>query len=1320
MIYSGSPESAAYGHHRASRSRPLLWISRPIFLDLKESRWEEICRVGKSQYRDFAVLGKHKHTSGFLSGLSGVTGDLECLLVFDPLTPEYLLTATAGEPLLLPTFQGDDLMSPPSSMDGRCLTLLSTSLTSKGMSSTDTCLSALRSHLTSKTNYLYLNSLSNALATVGWSRLNTGSPLTPGPQNIPFNYTNLKYFANINIASLCHQIYLVSLSCSLYREVSRMDDRRPQLPKAIGRTSEEEGKRKIGLGLGLARAYRIIRVGRVIKERIKKIPEEYSSNISGHSVNSKQKQTKKINPPRSDQRNQFNTKKSVEYSELTFDLTFLHQARRHLSPHSGKLPCQISNLFPTLTPAGNIFYFPLFFRKITTISYVKPSPLDRSIMSNDQTNDRPFSPPSFHNFGCTHAQKERKDNDKPSNSTKERKDTEHEAEILEDTQEMSKRESNLVTPPEKTSEPDGIPTKDITNSDDTQGPSSSVLTTNTTENHSRTGEHLCIHKNLSESSVSASRHDQEEVSPRSDQTSVYDLEPGMILDKENEGDAELLRKCASGVSNITGDLDLLRSTHSVNDHQGKNESGNPKQPDIEPEPEKNPTHDAKPEPKKNLSQEHPEEKGHEENSTKNIETEEDIKKTLERERLYMEEVMKQTDEQHAAYDQAYKRSHPDPSSSSDESHTYSLTHSPDVRGQAGLDPNVSAEWVPSFIDPELNLSKSKKRRRRQQKKKEALKDQDNLGKLLSGRQTKEDEEYISTFDLGNQARRHNPDEVLNRSGVFGGNLQQKKKKIIQDCDDEKAFAATMNSTRYGPDFDDSDSQLREGSGHEEVFEEEAFEKNESGNSVQDEPKPNEEDKVDGGDDSISSNSTGARRKQRRNKKTANKQTKIDTQTGATGQENTGRETRSRAQSKQQATTKGDDIKDAGNSKNKNDMKSKNDNEEKGEKEKNTTEQNMGTEGSTALSLLPSPSRTQLAPTDTSAACTRLDIQRVVSKAVNKAKFKTSNNFAFNSKIQNFKITTDGNKVKKFPVIDDNTPVVEVSIPEFIWADQERTMDKDNMVNVKAKGVIQFVILVRNGHLKKESWDTPKVETVRDFASYLLCTIAELKLEFGTVLRWTNAWGNVAVMGLDSSNLEMLQKFRTFFTSLRYVHQYFNTFPKDALTNNFSLSILLRSDLREFREDYLAEALFARNNLVGILETLQAESFTASDTTRAGVSKKGWRNVTLEGDADFFQSLSNFTANHWFNIGPGTVQIHGGDRRAETPEEIEAKNKRRRFNMPVGQTLTQAAKTSINQSFLRDQQALIQAKKQRNAAPASTSPIFRAAHKPASAPPSTEK
>ena len=89
----------------------------------------------------------------------------------------------------------------------------------------------------------------------------------------------------------------------------------------------------------------------------------------------------------------------------------------------------------------------------------------------------------------------------------------------------------------------------------------------------------------------------------------------------------------------------------------------------------------------------------------------------------------------------------------------------------------------------------KKRRKRHQKTRERLQKQDSLGKLLDGKLTKEDEDCISTYALGNVLRRGASGTDLNTSGIQGGNLDQKRRKKVKDCDEERDFAATLNS-RY--------------------------------------------------------------------------------------------------------------------------------------------------------------------------------------------------------------------------------------------------------------------------------------------------------------------------------------------------------------------------------------------------------------------------------------------------------------------------------------------------------------------------------------------
>ena len=796
--------------------------------------------------------------------------------------------------------------------------------------------------------------------------------------------------------------------------------------------------------------------------------------------------------------------------------------------------------------------------------------------------------------------------------------------------------------------------------------------------HQSRSEHVCLNSLDAAGNVSKSRHDNDGASKTTQSgESHYEFGPGTVLDAENEGDAEILRARVSRTSNLTGDLDQLRP--------GLSSDGSPLATGLKDEDmmiRQSGSQDAE---RKNTT-DHPEtsEKSKESSNaeahhskTENQRVEEDYENKHDKD--------EKMDDQHKAWDRCEQHCQKRAESSFLSSESRSPP-SPYTGGMAGLDPHHSAEWVPSFID--VNVSKSKKRRRRHKQTQSKNKNHDSLGKLLSGKQTKDDEEFISTFDIGNQNHELKKAKLQEDTEILGGNLGASGRGQVQDCQDHGSFAATLNSTKHGPDFDfdDEPESLREGS----EIEDDLLQDDSAGNAQDNEAskqqgKDEEPPKDDNMDDSLSSNSTGTKRKRKRNKKTTSKPLKADP-----APENTGRATRSKTQPRTQEVLEPRDM-------------SKKETENKGEKEKpskgsdaeyehpetGTVATIPGKEVLPCGEPIPSGSG-QMALFKQPKIMTRTDIQRLVSKAVQKSKSKLSNNFSFNSKIQRFQVITRSDDVPKFPEINPLDPIKEISIPEFIWSDQDKTMK--GMVDVKSRGVVHFVILARSGHVAHEAWDTPKLDMVRDFASFLLCKIAELKLEFGTILRWTNPWGNVAVMGLDTSDLDMLQKFRTFFTTLRFSHHYFNTFPKDALTSSLSLSILLRSDLREFKEEYLAEALFARNKLFGVLETLEAETYTAADTTRAGVSKNGWRNVLLEGDETFLQSLSDFPAHYWFNIGPASVQIHGGDRRAETYEEIEAKNKRKRFNMPIGQSLSTAAKTSINQSFLDEQKAMLLKKK----------------------------
>ena len=935
--------------------------------------------------------------------------------------------------------------------------------------------------------------------------------------------------------------------------------------------------------------------------------------------------------------------------------------------------------------------------KIRKMSSSANSPNHNKQQQEQVQHPDPFvNPPSFTSFACASPNPDRN-----SSPTEIDADKPGEELMAKDRNSESVDISTPLTPWEE-SEP--LPCRDLTGTPLTSKNDNSVRGESEDDNTKVKDpiheEHLCL---SSSGNLAPSRHDTvtSPIDVDHDTSASEGLETfgrsGIILDNENEGDREVLQHLASGTSNITGDLDQLHpgqsspegtpdSPHAMetNVADGKviaveptmldKKAGQSNSPPTTSEQVSGKNKAAFEDTKKTDSEaparpedndEHPN-KGNNKRDQKATEDEDtDIEKRTRIEQERYDRCMKEHDEFYRLEDERLsKLPSPDTSESYDEGGD----------GRAGLDPDHSSLWGPEVIDTSVNLSKSKKRRRRHQKKREQLQNQDSLSKLLHGKQTREDEERISTYDLGNQ-RNIQGGQDLNTSGIRSGNLDQKRQKFLKACDKEVDFVATLNSTRYGPDFDqdssDSRSILRGNSDEEKLMQENLEVQEDVEDGDVEASNDGIDDNADAGDEKAeqdkesSNNSTNGKRKRKRKNKTASNP-KLTKQEQQQPPDTKGRETRSKTQGKAGPTA--DDSTRP---------KEKEQEAPKGEKEKNTDPETfvIATAQQSQLSVFKQPS------------CSRSELRRLVAKAVRKPKAKLSNNFALNSKIEYFKITTDSANVKKIPVIDDEAPLVEMAIPEFIWPEHDKTIEDDNLVNVKSRGVIPFIVLVRSCHLPDDPWDAPAIDKVRDFASYMSCQIAEHKLEFGTVLRWTNPWGNVAVMGLDSSDLGLLLRFRTFLTTLRYVHQFFNTFPKDAMIESLGISIILKSDLREFQEKYLAEALFARNDLSGVLDTLQSETFTASDRTRAGVSKNGWRNVRLEGDDVFLPSLSKFTALHWFPLGPAAVQIHGGERRAETEAEIEAKNKRRRFNMPVGQTLTESARASINKSFLTDQEKL---------------------------------
>ena len=109
-------------------------------------------------------------------------------------------------------------------------------------------------------------------------------------------------------------------------------------------------------------------------------------------------------------------------------------------------------------------------------------------------------------------------------------------------------------------------------------------------------------------------------------------------------------------------------------------------------------------------------------------------------------------------------------------------------------------------------------------------------------------------------------------------------------------------------------------------------------------------------------------------------------------------------------------------------------------------------------------------------------------------------------------------------------------------------------------------------------------------------------------------------------------------------------PKDALDRKGQVSVLLRTNFRSFKHQWLAGSLIDRSRgLRGGLRITHIKTYTNKDYSRNGTCKDGWRLVLLQGCPAFMASLEKFGVDHRFPLGSGAVIIRGGTNRPKGQE-----------------------------------------------------------------------
>ena len=222
----------------------------------------------------------------------------------------------------------------------------------------------------------------------------------------------------------------------------------------------------------------------------------------------------------------------------------------------------------------------------------------------------------------------------------------------------------------------------------------------------------------------------------------------------------------------------------------------------------------------------------------------------------------------------------------------------------------------------------------------------------------------------------------------------------------------------------------------------------------------------------------------------------------------------------------------------------------------------------------------------------------------------------------------------------------VSVVELTRNGVMRTIPNDDS--------LPFVLVSRKG----EGWTSPPLHLFHAVINMLEGFIMDNRPYLKEVVSWSKEWKGVGVVGLNSANLDYLEEWRGMVVQMVFPGFELDTFPKDCLLVGSELTILLKDRHRSYDLKYLPFSLFSRNKgLYGKVRVTHSKTYTSSDTTWQGISKKGWRLVYLAGDTIFMDSLKAFPSNFGFKIGSSKVQMWGGVRKPMLPFSITARKSR---------------------------------------------------------------
>ena len=247
----------------------------------------------------------------------------------------------------------------------------------------------------------------------------------------------------------------------------------------------------------------------------------------------------------------------------------------------------------------------------------------------------------------------------------------------------------------------------------------------------------------------------------------------------------------------------------------------------------------------------------------------------------------------------------------------------------------------------------------------------------------------------------------------------------------------------------------------------------------------------------------------------------------------------------------------------------------------------------------------------------------------------------------------GMTTHNFPAVEGTggvTQDVDFDSTQIISAVDLMSLEElgDDVTDIKTKGVVVYVLLERDS--QDQDWRVPTTQDFFDTLAALECQMMERRISYRHVLRKNRIWGSVGTVDLAAKNIMELRHFRAYVSEYTCNGKRFTTVLRESVMSKKGLTILLRKDMRHFKLECLAFELLESNpGLSGTIRVHQSRSFTAQDKTRGGKSKEGWRLVSLAASQQFYDSLSSYPESERFKVGSWNIQIRGGERAAELPD-----------------------------------------------------------------------